>query len=89
MYTKSELDQLITDLKADLQLAYTARRELMATGKVSEYKLNDGQTINQMIYRTPEQINSLIKGIKTEMVEYVNMRDGRIGISRDRDAKLY
>lgn len=76
----------IASLEEDLDAAYAARRQLIVTGRVQEYKLNDGQTINHMIYKTPEQLKNLIDQIQADINKLNHKLTGRQYRCRDKDS---
>lgn len=89
MATREELIARIERLKTtrdDLENLY---EKMALTGMVQEYKMNDGQTITQMIYKTPTELESAINGIQKLINKKYHYLNGREVILRDKDSFYY
>lgn len=72
------LNEKITRVKAIISALETAALTAAATGNITEYSLDDGQTKISSMYRSPLEIQQSIQAFEVILQRYINAKNGRV-----------
>lgn len=78
--SKTDLRAKVTAIDAIITALYS---QLLATaqgtgGSISEYQLNDGQTIIKQVYQGADSITKGIQSLRVMRQDYINQINGRV-----------
>lgn len=74
----TSLQDKITRIDAVIDALFTSALKAAATGNVSEYSLNDGQTQIKTVYRSVAEVKQAITDFEAIKTMYVERLNGRV-----------
>jgi hypothetical protein len=74
----TDLRERIVRIDAIIDALETTALKAAATGNISEYSLNDGQTQIKTVYRSPKDVQASIDAFEMIKQRYINRLNGRV-----------